>query len=128
MTSRDPYNAEVRAYFENPVHAGDLQGEYATMLVADVSESEKGARVVLSAGIDDGMIAEIRFRAWGCPHLIAAAELVCREKENGPADDLDDFSPNGIMQRLSVPGEKIGRIFLLEDALKSIARQHAGTN
>lgn len=126
MEGRDPYNELVRAHFENPVHAGDLEGDYAQVLSADVSDSEQGARIVLSAGIDAGMIAEIRFRAWGCPHLIAAAEQLCRECENTAVVALEEFSANHVMTELSVPPEKTGKILLLEDALRSLARQNAG--
>lgn len=124
MISNEPYNDAVRAHFANPAHAGDLAGEYDETLTADASESEKGARIVLSAGINDGMISEIRFRAWGCPHLIAAAELMCTEKEGGPVATLADFSANRIMTRLSVPPEKTGKILLLEDALKSLSARY----
>ena len=75
MPANDPYNEEVRRCFETPVHAGDVEGEYPEVLVADVSESAKGSRLVVSAGVEDGMVAEIRFRAFGCPHLVAAAGL-----------------------------------------------------
>ena len=77
MTTSDPYNEVVRACFENPVHAGDLDGDYAQILAADVAESRNGARLVLCAGLIDGKIAALRFRVRGCPYLIAAAETVC---------------------------------------------------
>ena len=103
--------------------AGDVDGEYPEVLVADVSESAKGARLVVSAGVEDGMVAEIRFRAFGCPHLVAAAELVCSELENGPLERLAAIGTNGLMERLAVPVGKTGRLFLVEDALRLLHRQ-----
>lgn len=126
MTVREPYNQEVRTRFANPVHAGDLEGTYAEVLAVVVAESEQGARIALSAGVADGMIAEFRFRAWGCPHLIAAAELACAEHENGPLVGLAAVRADELMARLSVPAEKTGRILLVEDAIRSLLRQHAG--
>ena len=120
----DPYNETVRDCFENPGHAGDLRGDYAQFLTSDRAESDRGARIVLFAGITNGMIAEMRFRAWACPHLIAAAELLCRDRENGPVSGLSRFDAKGLMDQLSVPPEKTGKILLLEDALKSLWEQH----
>jgi len=125
MPANDPYNEEVRRRFETPVHAGDVEGDYPEVLVADVSESAKGARLVLSAAVDDGMLAEMRFRAFGCPHLVAAAELVCSELENGPVEGLAAIGANRLMERLAVPAGKSGRMFLVEDALRKL-RQQAG--
>ncbi len=120
----DPYNEVVRDHFENPAHAGELQGDYAQVLRSDVAESESGARLILFTGIADGMIAEMRFRAWACPHLIAAAEWLCRDRENGPVSGLSQLDSRGLMERLSIPPEKTGKVLLLEDALKSLWEQH----
>jgi len=118
-----PYNELVRACFANPAHAGDLQGRYDSVFTAGVSESENGARLLLQVGIRDKTIAEMRFRAWGCPYLIAAAETVCADKENMPIATLRVFPQNELVQRLSVPDEKLGRLLLLEDAVLSLAAQ-----
>ncbi len=122
MKDIDPYNETVRRCFENPVHAGDLGGDCHNVVTADFSESEKGARIILSAGIDDGKIVEMRFRAWGCPHLIAAAEMVCDELEGRPIDSLAKVVANELVAQLSVPVTKTGRMILVEDAAASLLK------
>jgi len=124
MLIDDPYNETVRTYFENPNHAGDLQSDYSQALAADVAESGHGARLVLFAGITDGMITEMRFRAMACPHLIAAAEWLCGDRQSSPVSTLSSLDTKELMERLSVPAEKTGKILLLEDALKSLWEQH----
>lgn len=123
MSEDRPYNALVRACFENPDCAGDLQGDYALVITSEVAESGHGARIVLSAGITDGMIAKLRFRAWGCPHFIAAAQTLCVERENGPVAGLSALDTNGLMDKLSIPQEKTGKMLLLEDALQLLWEQ-----
>jgi len=118
-----PYNELVRACFANPDHAGDLQGRYDSVCSAEVAESGNGARLLLQVGVRARTIAEMRFRVWGCPYLIAAAETVCTDKENMPIASLPVFPQNELVQRLSVPDEKLGRMLLLEDALLSLAAQ-----
>ncbi|MGI9204154.1 MAG: iron-sulfur cluster assembly scaffold protein [Woeseiaceae bacterium] len=119
----EPYNELVRACFANPDHAGGLQGRYDATGTAEVAESDSGARLLLAVGIRQKIIAEMRFLAWGCPHLIAAAETVCADKENQAVATLAAFDKNELVRQLSVPGEKFGRILLLEDALLSLDKQ-----
>ncbi len=112
--SADPYTAPVRALFADTAHSGDLPGG-----VAVVAEAQ-GVRVRLTAAVRGGRLAGLRFRAFGCPHLIAACELFCRTLEGRAAAGLDGFSLAGIMRDLSVPVEKTGRILVLEDAVRML--------
>jgi NifU-like protein len=114
--SADPYNARVREFFAAPAHAGDL-ADGVTVLADD-----QGVRVVLSASVVDGRIAALRFRAWGCPHLIAALEWVCRHYEGEAPEALEKFPTARIMVDLAVPIEKTGRILVIEDAIQSLGR------
>jgi nitrogen fixation NifU-like protein len=127
MTPADPYNDEVRRCFENPVHAGDLEASYARVLRSGAAAPGEGTRLELTAGIEDDRVAALRFRAWGCPHLIAAAEWYCGALEGAKVGDLGIVDVNEIMERLSVPVDKTGRILLLEDAARSLADGAGGT-
>lgn len=123
MQDLDPYNAEVRRCFENPVHAGDLDGRYAVALSAEGRDAAQGAWLVIAAGIDEGNIAAMRFRALACPHLLAAAELACRDLEGEAGGALLTYSALGLRDRLALPVEKTGRLLLLEDVLRRLGRQ-----
>ena len=118
------YNQAVRRHFADPLHAGDLQGTYERTLVADVSNSNKGAHIVMEAGIRDGVIADMAFRVWGCPHLIAALESACTRLVGQPLANLENYDSADIMQELSIPPDKMGRILLLEDALATLWAQY----
>ena len=112
----DPYNPTVREYFGNPAHAGDVENG-ATGYFED-----QGMRIRLSAEVSGGVNVRLRFRAWGCPHVIAACEWFCRHLEGRPAADLDEFETGQIMQDLAVPVEKTGRILVLEDTVRSLGQ------
>ena len=112
--SADPYSVRVRELFESPAHAGRLEGALSVVLDA------QGVRVYLSAETGDGRIQVLRFQAWGCPHFIAAAEEFCAGFEGRPESDLLEFSAADLMQSLSVPVEKSGRILVLEVAVRSL--------
>ncbi len=110
------YNALVREYFAAPQHAGDLEGAAIGYF------SDQGMHIRLAATIDGEHITGMRFRAWGCPHVIAAAEATCRRYEGGPVTALEAFDSAQIMQDLAIPIEKTGRILVLEDTVRSLGQ------
>jgi NifU-like protein involved in Fe-S cluster formation len=114
--SSDPYSPVVRDYFSKAPHAGDL-ADAVTVEIA-----EQGVRLRLAATEEDGRIRALRFRAWGCPHVIAACECFCVEYEGRPVQSFSGFQASDIMRILSVPVEKTGRILVLEDAVRSLGR------
>ena len=65
----------------------------------------------------------MRFRVFGCPHLVAAAEWICNHYEGRPVTELGNRSVDEIMRTLQVPIEKTGRILLLEDTLSLLAEK-----
>ena len=100
--SPDPYSDRVRELFARPGHAGVLEGNCSAAVV------DQGVKIHLTARVSDGRIA--------------AAEAACAELEGRSAVELLEFSATGLMQSLSVPVEKTGRILVLEDAIRSLGR------
>ena len=117
---RGSYSERVRAYFDRPVHAGDLPAGSGPGVLAEASEGGAGARILLTAVTDNAKLSVLRFRVFGCPHLIAAAEAVCERFEGKPVKMLAEFTSAELMKTLDVPIEKTGRLLLLEDALHSL--------
>lgn len=111
----DPYSGAVRRLFSTPAHAGTLEG------ARHVQREGHGVAVELSMAVDGLHIGKLRFRAFGCPHLIAAAEAFCEAYEGRPLAELPGFSAVELIERLPVPAEKTGRILVLEDAVRSLA-------
>lgn len=129
---QEPYNQAVRRYFANPAHAADPEARYPPAVTAEASESDTGCRVLLQADLDGNVLRHLRYRVFGCPHLIAASEAVCERLEGQPAAALQTFPLAWLRDLLAVPVEKTGRLLLLEDALKALAgaipaREPSGT-
>ena len=112
--SADPYSATVRELFASPAHAGCLDDGVSAQ------GDDPEVRVCLCAKQVDGLVGELRFKAWGCPHLIAAAEAFCAEYEGRAASEILEFRASDLMQSLPVPVEKTGRILVLEDAVRAL--------
>ena len=115
--SADPYSAKVRDLFAAPAHAGEIAGG-ESVYVAD-----QDVRLRLTATAVDGTIEALRFRVWGCPHVIAAAEAICAALEGRPVTDLENYTAADVMQNLAVPVEKTGRILVIEDAVRSLGQR-----
>ncbi len=113
MSAADPYSERVRALFASPAHAGTLDGP-------GVRVDDQGVRIEISTALAAGRLEKLAFRAYGCPHTIAAAEAFCAEFEGREVEALETFSGRDLMQNLPVPHEKTGRILVLEDAVRSL--------
>ena len=113
MSTADPYSQRVRALFAHPAHSGKLDGP-------SVRIEDQGVRIEISAETSAGRLEKLAFRAYGCPHTIAAAEAFCADFEGREAGALVAFSGADLMQNLPVPHEKTGRILVLEDAARSL--------
>ena len=112
--SADPYNEKVRKLFAETPHAGDIVGAPSGYF------EDQGIRLRFSAQTDQDQIVSMRFAAWGCPHVIAAAEAVCCHFEGQNLTELDNFPSAQIMSELAVPVEKTGRILVVEDTVRSL--------
>ena len=115
-----PYSELLRRHFVSPAHAGDLPQSPGRTYIARRDESDQGAAVEIAALVADGVITAMRFRAFGCPYLIAAAELLCGHYEGRAVDDLGNLSAKSLLDNLQAPVEKTGRLLLLEDTISAL--------
>lgn len=119
------YSDRVLALFRTPAHAG-APAELPGVEVATATEGGAGARIEVSARVLDGRLADTRFRAFGCPHLVAAAEAAAAGLDGQPFDGALAIDVAALQSELRVPVEKTGRLLLLEDAFSELGRRLAG--
>jgi len=67
------YSAAVLDHFKNPRHAGDLADATA---VAEATNPVCGDVLRLAARVENGRIAEARFKAQGCVTAVACASIL----------------------------------------------------
>ena len=124
--TESPYNDLVLDCFNNPRHAnGNADAASARQVSAQAVEFSGGPRVRLSCDVVDGRLARVAFSAWGCPHFLAAADLVAEELAGRPVDALVRIDVDDIATRLEVPREKLGKLLRIEDALAACHRMAA---
>jgi hypothetical protein len=112
------YNELTRRLFDHPARLGTLAGP-------DCYRGAAGSRsagtwvqfdVRVARTSTGPRVREVRFLAFGCPHVIAAAELVAEEGEGGASEPRLPQCVHTLRERLEAPVEKLGRLFVVEDA------------
>jgi len=64
-------------------------------------------------------VKEARFQAFACPHTTQVAAWLCRELRGRTREQLIPGTPSGWAQAHGVPAEKLGRLLVVEDALRA---------
>jgi NifU-like protein involved in Fe-S cluster formation len=115
------YSSEVRRRFERADAAGPAGSEGWVSAAAE--DRSLNVWIRFDVRVSGGRIREMRFGAFGCPHLIAAADRVVERLTGEPAAGLREPDIAGIARELEVPREKFGKLLRLEDALVGCANQ-----
>ena len=121
MTADGAYSDRVRRLFADPPHAGALPRGPGHTLLAGAMAVERGAWLEVAARVVEGVVADARFRAWGCPHFIAACELAVAGLPGRPLSEAGQVEAAALARELAVPTGKLGRLLVIEDALRDLA-------
>ncbi|MEJ1961352.1 MAG: iron-sulfur cluster assembly scaffold protein [Gammaproteobacteria bacterium] len=77
--------------------------------------------------IDKGIVKAALFQAWGCPHTLAVTAWLTGQLPgraiNQSMQHLVPGTPSAWLQALEVPVEKLGRLLVVEDALRASHQQ-----
>jgi cysteine desulfurase len=110
----DPLSPMTREYFERLPGAGRLPG--GTQGEAGSPEQEAWVRFYLVT--ERGIVKAARFQAYGCPHTLAVASWLTQQLPGRQAVQGLPGTPADWARTLGVPTEKLGRLLIVEDALR----------
>lgn len=115
----DPLAPRVRRYFESTPGAGEPPAGEAGWRSGRAGSEAAEARVVVHLRLGpDGRVAALRYQAWGCPHVLATLAWLAECWPGRPADSPPEGGPQGWARELGVPVEKLGRLLVIEDAVR----------
>lgn len=120
----DLLEPHIRALFASLQHAGELPGATAApgrVVRGEAGREALGTRVRFALRLVEGRVAEARYRAYGCPHTLATCEWLARQLEGRPLAEVGN--PLEWSERLGLPGAKLGRLLVIEDALRAALAQ-----
>lgn len=114
----------IRELFAALDHAGEpSQDALFGIKGGEAGREALGTRVRFTVRIAGQRLLEVRYRAYGCPHTLATCEWLARSLEGRPLDALDVGDPIEWARRLDVPAAKLGRLLVIEDALRAALTQ-----
>lgn len=116
--SGDPvrYSPQVRELFATLPGGGALAPGEGIAVHGEAAALDRGAWVRFEARVANGRIVDSAFRAWGCPHTLAAAALVARALRGAPAAGASPVAVRELAHEIGAPPEKLGRLLVVLDA------------
>jgi nitrogen fixation NifU-like protein len=115
------YSPQVFDHFQNPRNAGDLPDATATV---QVENPVCGDVLRLGVRIENGVVAEVRFKTVGCVTAIACSSLLTISMEGRTLEELQQISYQRISQELGgLPPATVHGAQLAADALRALLSQ-----
>ena len=65
---------------------------------------------------------ELGFRAFGCPDTIAAAGSAVEQLNGARVEKALAWSPDRTLEELEIPRQKLGKLLIIQDALRTCFR------
>lgn len=124
--SQFEYSPEVLRRFSHPTFAGSL-AQQPGAFAAEAGSRRAGASVRLWVLPNDGRAERVQFEAYGCPHFVAAADMLAEWCQGRKFNELDQWNWLTVQNTLQVPQSKRGRLLILENALKRVNEMHIST-
>jgi cysteine desulfurase len=79
---------------------------------------DEGTAIHFELEINDGFVKSARFSAYGCPHTLAVTAWLCEVLEGVRIEAGVPGTPADWAVKFAVPTEKLGRLLIVEDALR----------
>lgn len=114
-------NARAARYFLAPARPPrfPLGSAPADVRHGRAGRRQEGAAVLYELEIAGGFVKSARFSVYGCPHTVAVAAWLCEVVEGARVDAAVPGTPAGWAEEFAVPAEKLGRLLVVEDALRA---------
>lgn len=111
------YNPTVMDHFMNPRNMGDLKDADG---IGEVGAAACGDIMKISLKIQDGRIADARFKTFGCGSAIASSSMATELVKGRTIDEAMNFTNQEVVDALGgLPPVKIHCSVLAEEALKA---------
>lgn len=120
MNDEHRYSEAVRRLFEHLPCAGPLPDGAGLPVAGEAIALDRGAWVQFEARILRGRYVACRFRAWGCPHVLAAAARTAESLSGASVGAEDVCDARELIETLGAPVEKLGRFLVIEDAHRAL--------
>lgn len=123
------YSDKVLEHYERPRNVGSLDSGSDDVGTGLVGAPECGDVMKLQIKVgDDGVIADAKFKTFGCGSAIAASSLATDWVRGKSINEAEELSNVDIVEELSLPPVKIHCSVLAEDAIKAAISDYKSKN
>ena len=123
------YSDKVLDHYERPRNVGSLDSGSDDVGTGLVGAPECGDVMKLQIKVDDdGVIADAKFKTFGCGSAIAASSLATDWVRGKSINEAEELSNVDIVEELSLPPVKIHCSVLAEDAIKAAISDYKSKN
>lgn len=114
----DPLSPAARASFASLERAGRF-ADPTGVVSGEAGSVATGTHVRFHLRLAGETVAEARFQAYGCPHTLAVANWLAGEMAGRGREAPWPGTPADWAARFGVPVAKLGRLLVIEDALRA---------
>ena len=113
----DRYGEQVLVHFRAPRNAGGFPSGTAGVLTGRAGERRHGREIELQLRLQGGLVAECRYRVYGCPATIALCSLASERMAGLTPVEARRLNTVALTEELGLAPEKRAVALLIEDAL-----------
>ncbi len=110
------YTARVHELFRALPCAGALAAGAGTVVHGEATALDRGAWVRFEARVAGGRIVDCAFRAWGCPHTLAASAWLAQAMRAAAVAQAAPAEARDLAHEIGAPAHKLGRLLVVADA------------
>lgn len=111
------YTEQVMEHFTNPRNVGEIPNADG---VGEVGNAKCGDIMKIFLKIENGIIADVKFKTYGCASAIATSSIATEMIKGHPIEDAVALSNKAVVEALGgLPAHKIHCSVLAEQAIKA---------
>lgn len=122
------YSEKVMDHYNNPRNVGALDKEAKDVGTGMVGAPACGDVMKLQIEVKDGVIADAKFKTFGCGSAIASSSLATEMLKGRTLDQATEIKNSDIAEELALPPVKIHCSVLAEDAIKAAIDDYKSKN
>ena len=111
--------ASEEAASSDAANAAAASGRATVVLTGEAGGPHQETWVRFHLTVGAGIVKAARFKAYGCPHTLAVADWLTRRLSGRTRAEGLPGTPAQWAEELTVPVEKLGRLLVVEDALRA---------
>ncbi len=122
------YSDKVLDHYSNPKNVGTLDKSKTNVGTGLVGAPECGDVMRLQIEVNEGIITDAKFKAFGCGSAIAASSLATEWLKGKSLEEAVTIDNMDLVEELNLPPVKIHCSVLAEDAIKSAINDYRVKN